>query len=99
MNAGNRNEQNRGELTSFGQFLGGHSNVAADLSNDPSLANNKEYRANHPELDQYLNAHPTVSQQLAADPQAVMGSNVVQQEGGIKPVGPTSKPKTTTPNQ
>jgi hypothetical protein len=101
MGAGNRDEHNRGELTNFGQFLGGHSNVAAELSNDPSLANNKEYRASHPELTDYLNAHPTVSQQLAADPQAVMSSNWVQQGGfSAKPVGPTSKPKTSsTPNQ
>jgi hypothetical protein len=96
-NAGNRDERDRGELASFGQFLGGHSNVATDLSNDPSLANNKEYRANHPELDEYLNAHPTVSQQLAADPQAVMSSNWVQ-EGGLKTGVTTTKPK-TTPNQ
>jgi hypothetical protein len=102
MIAGNRDDRNRGDLTSFGQFLSGHSNVAADLSNDPSLANNKEYRASHPELDEYLNTHPTVSQQLAADPQAVMSSNSIQQSSGVnaKPVGPTSKPKTSSsPNQ
>jgi hypothetical protein len=102
MNAGNRDERNRGEMASFGEFLGGHSKVAADLSNDPSLANSKEYRASHPELDEYLNAHPTVSQQLAADPQAVMGSSSIQQSSGVsaKPVGPTPKPKTSsTPNQ
>jgi hypothetical protein len=102
LSASNRDERNRGELTSFGQFLGGHSNLAADLSTDPSLANNKEYLANHPELNAYLQAHPTVSQQLAQDPQSVMASSSVQQSGGFsaKPVGPTPKPKTeTSPNQ
>jgi hypothetical protein len=102
MNPGGE-ERNRGELTSFGQFLGGHSAVATELANDPSLANNKEYLANHPELDEYLKAHPTVSEQLAANPQAVMSSNVVVENGGFKaqPVGPTPKPKTNapTPNQ
>ena len=94
-------ERNRGELTSFGQFLGGHSNVAADLSNDPSLATNKEYLSSHPELDEYLKAHPAMSQQMSENPQAVMGSNWVQQGSGgfsAKPASPTAKPK-STPNQ
>jgi hypothetical protein len=94
-------DRNRGELTNFGQFLGGHSNVAADLSRDPSLANNKEYLSSHPELDEYLKAHPTMSQQLTANPQGVMGSASVQEAGGFnaKPVGPSQKPKSSTPNQ
>ena len=93
-------ERNRGELTNFGQFLGGHSSVAAELSNDPSLAANKEYLSSHPELDEYLKAHPAMSQQLSENPQAVMSSNWVQQGGGFsaKPASPTAKPK-STPNQ
>jgi len=96
-------DRNRGELASFGQFLGGHTNVASELSADPTLATNKEYLANHPELDEYLKAHPAVSQQLTANPQAVMSSNDVMQPSGVgaKPVGPTPRPKssTVTPNQ
>src|SRR4029077_461705 len=42
----------RAELASFGQFLGSHSAVAQQLSKDPSLAKNEEYRENHPELQQ-----------------------------------------------
>ena len=94
-------DRNRGEFTNFGQFLGGHSDVAADLGRDPSLANNKEYLTSHPELDEYLKAHPMVSQQLAQNPQGVMGSAWVQGSGGVnaKPLmDPTPKPK-TTPNQ
>jgi hypothetical protein len=96
-----RNDQDRDRgLASFGQFLGGHSNVAAELSTDPTLANNKEYLASHPELNEYLKAHPGVSQQLADNPQAVMSSNMVQQGNGFsaKPVGPTQKPKSNAPN-
>jgi hypothetical protein len=100
---GGGNERNRQELTSFGQFLGGHSSLAAELSSDPSLATNKEYLASHPELDEYLKAHPAMSQQLTENPQEVMSSNFVLQGGGFnpKPVGPTPKPKSTTtpPNQ
>jgi len=89
----------RGELTSFGQFLGGHSSVAEQLSKDPSLANNKEYLANHPELGEYLKAHPAMTQQLSENPQAVMSSNWVLQGSstGGKP-SPQPKPK-VNPNQ
>jgi hypothetical protein len=81
-------------LTNFGQFLGGHSSMAAQLSQDPSLANNKEYLANHPELAEYLKNHPTVTQQLAENPQAVMNSNLVQPNNnmGAKPPVPKVKP-------
>src|SRR5258708_2752375 len=88
----------RGELTSFGQFLGGHSAVAEQLSKDPSLANNKEYLANHPELGEYLKAHPAMTQQLSENPQAVMSSNWVMQ--GSSTTGKTSPPKgKPSPNQ
>lgn len=97
----NANDRNRGEFTSFGEFLGGHANVAAELSNNPTLATNKDYLAMHPELDEYLRAHPTVSQQLAQDPQGVMNSSWVQKPGGFqaKPVGPTPRPNPAAPNQ
>src|SRR5260370_738833 len=75
----------RGELTSFGHFLGSHSTVAEQLSRDPSLANNKEFLANHPELGEYLKAHPGMTQQLAANPQAVMSSNWVMQASNTAP--------------
>jgi len=65
-------DHDRGNLTSFGQFLGGHATLAQQLSKDPSLANNKEFLANHAELQAYLKAHPEVTQELAKNPQAVM---------------------------
>jgi hypothetical protein len=93
-------DRNRGELTGFGQFLGGHSDVAAELANDPSLANNKEYLATHPELDEYLKAHPPMSQQLAENPQAVMSSTWVQQGSGVSVTAKPGMPKPkSTPNQ
>jgi hypothetical protein len=101
---GDRDDRNRyasdgrGEMSNFGEFLGGHSTVATELSKDPSLANNKEYLANHPALNNYLKAHPAMSQQLAENPQAVMSSNWVQQGGttGTKTALPKGKPN---PNQ
>jgi len=102
MSGGDRDDHNRGEFTNFGQFLGSHSNMATELSNDPSLATNKEYLATHPELDEYLKAHPMMSQQLTANPQAVMGSTWVQQGSGMgtkQPSTPKDMPKEKPPNQ
>jgi hypothetical protein len=52
----------------FGQFLSGHSNVADQLSNDPSLVKNQEYMENHPELREYLKNNPDVQKELMANP-------------------------------
>lgn len=52
----------------FGQFLGGHSNIAQQLSKNPSLVKNKEYLDNSPELQSYLHAHPDVREQTDAEP-------------------------------
>ena len=106
MMAQDRDNRNRigdpdGQLTSFGHFLGGQSAMAQQLSKDPSLVNNREYMANHPELAEYLKAHPGVSDQLKRNPQAVMGSTWVQQATGTSdkyPAAAAPKPK-TNPNQ
>jgi hypothetical protein len=58
----------------FGEFLGGHSAIAQQLSSDPSLAKNQEFLANHPELQDYLDAHPAARQQLMDDPQSFVNS-------------------------
>jgi hypothetical protein len=58
----------------FGEFLGGHSAIAQQLSSDPSLAKNQEFLANHPELQDYLNAHPDARQQLMENPQGFVSS-------------------------
>ena len=73
----------RGELSSFGQFLGGHPNIAQQISKDPSLVNNAEYMQNHPELKTYLQAHPGVQEELKENPQAFMQS---AQQQGAKPM-------------
>jgi hypothetical protein len=57
------------DLASFHEFLEGHSNVAGELSKNPSLATNQEYLANHSELRTYLNSNPQVNQQLSQNPQ------------------------------
>jgi len=62
------------ESANFGEFLGGHSNIAQQLSKDPSLVKNQEYLQNHPELQEYLNAHPEVREKLMANPQGFVSS-------------------------
>jgi phage-related protein len=85
------------ELTSFGQFLGVHANVAQQLSKNPSLAQNQEYLESHPELQQYLKTHPGVQQQLAQNPQVVLQSPQVTKGAPTttpaKPGEPPMKPK------
>jgi len=61
-----------GELGSFHEFMEGHSNIAGELSKNPSLANNKEYLESHPELRDYLKAHPEVHEELSENPQSFL---------------------------
>jgi hypothetical protein len=62
------------EAASFGEFLGGHSEISQRLFDDPSLVKNQEYLESHPELQQYLSSHPDVKQQLMANPQSFVKS-------------------------
>jgi hypothetical protein len=70
-----RDRDPRGETASFGQFLGGHSNIADELSKDPSLVKNQEYMANHPELQEYLKAHPAAQAELKQNPESFIKSS------------------------
>lgn len=84
----------------FGQFLGGHSDVARQLSENPSLAKNHEYMDNHPELRDYLNSHPDVQKQLTADPDNFVKS--AQQFNTTTTSGQTTKtpmPDASKPKQ
>ena len=76
-------DRDRDAPASFGHFLQGHSSVAAELSKNPSLANNQEFMATHPELRDYLKDHPEAQRQLSQNPQAFMKSAQV--------TGPTSR--------
>lgn len=92
-NLGDR-DRDGGEMSSFGEFLRGHSTVADQLSKDPTLANNKEFLASHPELQDYLKDHPGVQQQLTENPQAVMTSpGLASNPTFSKTPSPNLKPK------
>jgi hypothetical protein len=75
------------EAASFGQFLGGHTSIAQQISKDPSLLNNKEYMESHPELQDYLKAHPAVQAEVKQNPQAFLQS--VPQGSKPMPKAPT----------
>jgi small nuclear ribonucleoprotein (snRNP)-like protein len=83
----------RGEMATFGQFLGSHASIAQDLSKDPWLANSENYQKSHPELQQYLQTHPGVQAQLKQNPQAFVKSTQPAQPLGTSPV---AVPKTPT---
>jgi phage-related protein len=79
----------RAELSSFNDFLEDHSNIAGELSKNPSLANNEEYLENHPALQDYLKTHPEVHEELSENPQSFLKS--AQQ---FKPTPPAAAPRT-----
>jgi hypothetical protein len=81
----------------FGEFLGGHSDIAQQLSKDPSQVKNQEFLESHPDLKAYLNAHPDVRQQLMANPDTFIKSSqqfTNNSSQTVKTTNPTAKPKT-----
>ena len=73
-NGTDRDAMSHRQAASFGEFLGGHSEISQRLSEDPTLAKNQEYLENHPELQQYLSSHPDVNKELMANPQSFVKS-------------------------
>jgi phage-related protein len=82
-----------GELSTFNEFMEGHSNIAGELSKNPSLANNQEYLENHPALNDYLKAHPQVHQELSENPQTFLQSAQQFNARGSTKVASESKAK------
>jgi len=58
------------EVKSFDAFLDNHSAIERELKEHPSLVNNADYLAKHPELKTYLDQHPLIRQELAKNPRA-----------------------------
>jgi phage-related protein len=79
----------------FGEFLGGHSDIAQQLSKDPSLVKNQEYMENHPDLRDYLNSHPDVRQGLMQNPPAFVKTSqqFTETNGAPKAVVSPAEPK------
>ena len=86
----------RGELSSFHEFLQGHNNIAGDLSEKPSLANNHEYLENHSALRDYLQANPKVHEELGENPQSFVKSAQHFESPTKTLPKPMGDPKSTT---
>jgi hypothetical protein len=80
----------------FGEFLGGHSELAEQLSKNPSQVKNREFLESHPELKEYLNAHPNDRQELMANPDTFIKSSQQFTNSNQTTKPPAAKPK---PNQ
>jgi hypothetical protein len=59
------------EVKSFDDFMDQHQAIERELKKQPSLLNNADYLAKHPELKMYLDQHPLIRQQLAENPRAL----------------------------
>jgi hypothetical protein len=62
-------DSNHDHLASFGEFLGGHSDIAREVSENPAVLKDHEYLESHPELKAYLDANPGVRADLMENPQ------------------------------
>lgn len=60
---------NRQEVAGFDRFLDANPNLAARLSQNPSLINNSAFLAKNPSLATWLNAHPGAAEEIRENPQ------------------------------
>jgi hypothetical protein len=87
-----RDRDRHGEMASFGQFLGGHTTIADQISRNPSLVSNQEYMANHPDLQAYLDSHPAAQAELKQNPESFIKSSQ-QFDNGDRYKNPVVDPK------
>jgi hypothetical protein len=59
-----KEDSQRSELAQFSRFLDTHREVAEQLRNNPTLADNRTFLESHPELKTYLDEHTAVKQGL-----------------------------------
>lgn len=52
------------KLKTFEVFLEKNPGVAADLGRDPSLIDDQNYLAQHPDLQQFLKAYPAIREEI-----------------------------------
>jgi hypothetical protein len=81
----------------FGEFLGGHADIAEQLSRNPSLVKDQNFLDGHPELKEYLNSNPDVRENLMSNPDGfVKASQQLSTTNGQSVTPPAAKSK---PNQ
>jgi phage-related protein len=62
----------RVELRNLDDFLDKHPAIEKDLQKDPSLVNNADYLAKHPDLGDFLKNHGHLGQDLRSNPKVVI---------------------------
>jgi hypothetical protein len=62
----------RNEVRDFDNFLDRHPAIERDLEKNPSLANNADYLARHPELNNFLTSHPRIREDVRQNPRVFM---------------------------
>jgi hypothetical protein len=78
----------------FGEFLGGHADIAEQLSRNPSLVKDQNFMDGHPELKEYLNSNPEVRENLMSNPDSfVKASQQFSTTNGQSAKPPAAKPK------
>ena len=79
-------------MANFGGFLGGHSDIAKDVSKNPTVVKNHDYVQHHPELTAYLDAHPDVRNDLMANPSSFVKGAQAFNSAGTTGSGTTGSP-------
>ena len=59
-------------LRTTDHFLDTHPGVAEQLNQNPNMVDNRQYIAQHPELNQYLHNHPYARQESRSQPYRYM---------------------------
>ena len=65
----NADDLSQGQATGTDQFLANHPQIAQQLSKNPGLIDNKEYLAQHQQLQQFLNNHPEIQDMWKQHPE------------------------------
>lgn len=76
------NDNGRGDVASFDQFLDSHREIAEQLRKQPSLADNKQFLKDHQALQSYLQQNPSVRERLQQNPNAFMGQEAYWEHSG-----------------
>ena len=63
---------NRQEVATMDQFVDKNPGIERELSRNPSLVNNADYLAAHPQLQAFLSQHPNVKEEIAENPRYFM---------------------------
>jgi hypothetical protein len=81
-NPSSNNDNGRGDIASFDQFLDSHHEIAEQLRKQPSLADNKQFLKDHPALQSYLQQNPSVRERLEQNPNAFMSQEAHWEHSG-----------------